>query len=96
MLFFQDAVSGKKKDLMGQLHFHKLIKDINEIVIWITEMLQIANDECYKDTSKLKGKKKQHNGLLDKIEMKKVKYHNLLPFSPFSCHLTIICTYLLL
>ncbi|XP_063685310.1 spectrin alpha chain-like isoform X2 [Bolinopsis microptera] len=67
----QDAVSGKKKDLLGQLHFHKLVKDINEIVIWITEMLQIANDECYKDTSNLKGKKKQHNTLIDQIDMKK-------------------------
>ena len=59
---------------MGQLHFHKLIKDINELEIWITEMLQIANDECYKDTSNLKGKKKQHISLLDQIDMKKVGF----------------------
>ena len=63
---------------MGQLHFHKLIKDINELEIWITEMLQIANDECYKDTSNLKGKKKQHISLLDQIDMKKVGFEVVL------------------
>ena len=74
----QDAVSDKKKDLLGQLHYHKLIKDINELEIWMTEMLQVAYDECYKDTSNLKGKKKQHIALLEEIEIKKVGRWNVI------------------
>ena len=48
------------------------MKDTDENIIWITEKLQIANDQCYKDTSNLKGKKKMHEALLAEIEIKQV------------------------
>eukprot|EP00116_Pleurobrachia_bachei_P011787 sb/3472049/ len=66
----QGAVSEKKKDLLQQLRYHKLIKEQDELIIWITDKLQIANDECYKDSSNLKGKQRKHQELLDEMKIK--------------------------
>lgn len=59
VLFKADA-KDKRNKLEDSKRFQYFKRDADELESWIYEKLQIASEECYKETSNLQGKIQKH------------------------------------
>ncbi|XP_044739331.1 spectrin beta chain, non-erythrocytic 1 isoform X2 [Chrysoperla carnea] len=55
-----DSSNNRKKKLTESLHFQQFLRNVYEVENWLTQKLQIASDESYRDPSNLQTKIQKH------------------------------------